>query len=75
ASKGPARDAAPATEQQLRALQKLANDKGLNFDDEVRHRHSAAPAALSSEQAAALLREWQRVARTINGRRPPEQAL
>jgi len=74
AAKGPARDAAPATEQQLRALQKLANDKGLSFDDEVRRRYSAAPAALSSEQAAALLREWQRVARTINGRRPPETA-
>ena len=71
----PARDVAPATEQQLRALQKLANDKGLSIDDEVRRRYNAAPAALNNEQAAALLREWQRVARTINGRRPQEPAL
>jgi hypothetical protein len=70
-----ARDAAPASEQQLRALQKLANDKGLNLDDEAQRRYSAAPNALTSDQAAALLREWQRVARTINGRRPQESAL
>lgn len=71
----PADDATPVTERQQRALAKLAQERGLDLDDEVQRRYGVAVAALSDTQARTLLNEWQRAARTSNGRRASEPAL
>jgi hypothetical protein len=63
------REAAPATERQVRALHKLAQDRGADIDAECRQRYGIAVAELSSEQAAALLAEWQRGSRASGPRR------
>lgn len=68
------RDGATATEKQVQALHKIAQSRNLDLEGEVRSRYSATVAALSSEQASALLSEWQRSTRPVNGRRP-EPAL
>ena len=56
-----------ATEKQLQALQKIAQNRRLDLEGEIRSRFGADLTNVSSEQAAALLQEWQRPA---NGRRP-----
>jgi hypothetical protein len=49
----------PANEKQVRALEQLARQHGLNLINEVQQRYGVAPQALSFPQASALLREWQ----------------
>lgn len=69
------RDGSPITERQLRALQRVAQDRGLDLDAESSSRFGAISNDITSEQAAALLGEWQRSVRATNGRRTPEPAL
>ena len=70
------RDGSSITERQLRALQRLAQDRGLDLDAESSSRFGATSTDITSEQAAAMLGEWQRSVRATNGRRPtPEPAL
>lgn len=52
----------PANEKQLHALERLAQQQGLDLDAEARRRYSVAAPGLTFEQASALLREWQRPA-------------
>lgn len=64
------------TERQHRALLKLAEERGLDLEDEIRQRFSAELSAISSAQASALLTEWQRGGRSSNHRRTQnEQAV
>jgi hypothetical protein len=60
-------DGAPVNEKQLHALERLAQQQGLDLDMEARRRYGVVAHGLTFEQASALLREWQRQAST---RRP-----
>jgi hypothetical protein len=51
---------APVNEKQLHALERLAQQQGLDLDMETRRRYSVVAHGLTFEQASALLREWQR---------------
>jgi hypothetical protein len=52
--------ATPATERQLRALERLAVQHELDLAAETQRRYGVAPAQLRSDQASALISEWQR---------------
>jgi hypothetical protein len=54
-------------EKQLHALERLAQQQGLDLDMETRRRYGLVAHGLTFEQASALLREWQRPA---PGRKP-----
>ncbi len=56
---GPA-SGAPVNEKQLHALERLAQQQGLDLDMETRRRYGVVAHGLTFEQASALLREWQR---------------
>lgn len=56
----------PINEKQLHALERLAQQQGLDLDMESRRRFSVVAHGLTYEQASALLREWQR---SSSGRR------
>jgi hypothetical protein len=58
---------APVNEKQLHALERLAQQQGLDLDMETRRRYGLVAHGLTFEQASALLREWQRPA---PGRKP-----
>jgi hypothetical protein len=58
---------APVNEKQLHALERLAQQQGLDLDMETRRRYGLVAHVLTFEQASALLREWQRPA---PGRKP-----
>ena len=65
----PAKNAASATaegqpvaERQLQALDKVAQQQGLDLDAESRRRYGVTAHGMTYEQASALLREWQRPA-------------
>jgi len=53
-------DGAPVNEKQLHAMERLAQQHGLNLDTESRQRFGVVAHDLTYEQAAALLRELQR---------------
>jgi hypothetical protein len=53
-------DGAPVNEKQLHALERLAQQQGLDLDMETRRRYGIVAHGLTFEQASALLREWQR---------------
>jgi hypothetical protein len=53
---------APVNEKQLHALERLAQQQGLDLDMEARRRYGIVAHGLTFEQASALLREWQRPA-------------
>jgi hypothetical protein len=53
-------DTAPAHEKQIAALRRLAQQKGFDLDAEIRQRFETTVEELTSGQASALLREWQR---------------
>ena len=53
-------DNAPINEKQLHALERLAQQQGLDLDMETRRRFGVVAHGLTYEQAGALLREWQR---------------
>ena len=55
-------DGAPVNEKQLHALERLAQQSGLDLDMETRRRYGVVAHGLTFEQASALLREWQRPA-------------
>jgi hypothetical protein len=57
-------DGAPVNEKQLHALERLAQQSGLDLDMETRRRYGVVAHGLTFEQASALLREWQRPAQT-----------
>jgi hypothetical protein len=65
-------DGAPVNEKQIHALERLAQQQGLDLDMESRRRYGVVAHGLTFEQASALLREWQRHAPT---RRANEPAL
>jgi hypothetical protein len=50
----------PVNEKQLYALERLAQQQGLDLDMEARRRFSVVAHGLTYEQASSLLREWQR---------------
>jgi hypothetical protein len=52
----------PVNEKQLHALERLAQQQGLDLDMETRRRYGLVAHGLTFEQASALLREWQRPA-------------
>lgn len=60
-------DNAPASEKQIDALRKLAHQHGFDLDAEVQQRFNVALSELTSGQASALLREWQRPVRRAVG--------
>lgn len=60
-------DSAPASDKQLDALRRLAHQHGLDLDAEVQQRFSITLTELTSGQASALLREWQRPSRRAVG--------
>ena len=55
-------DGTPVNEKQLHALERLAQQQGLDLDMETRRRYGLVAHGLTFEQASALLREWQRPA-------------
>jgi hypothetical protein len=61
----------PVNEKQLHALERLAQQQGLDLDMETRRRYAVVAHGLTFEQASALLREWQR---SGSGRRPVGEA-
>ncbi|MFQ3630410.1 hypothetical protein [Roseiflexus sp.] len=60
-------DSAPASEKQLEALKKLAQQQGLDLEAEVQHHFGVVLGDLTGGQASTLLREWQRHARRATG--------
>jgi hypothetical protein len=60
-------DGSPVNEKQLHALERLAQQQGLDLDMETRRRYGIVAHGLTFEQASALLREWQR---PTPGRKP-----
>lgn len=60
AQSGHQADGAPINEKQLHALERLAQQQGLDLDMEARRRFGTVAHGLTFEQASALLREWQR---------------
>lgn len=52
----------PLNEKQLHALERLAQQQGLDLDSEARRRYGVVAHGMTYEQASALLREWQRPA-------------
>lgn len=65
-------DGAPVNDKQLYALERLAQQHGLDLDAEVQRRYGAPPHDLTAAQASALLREWQQ--RPAPGRRPVSES-
>ena len=63
---GPATGAAPVNEKQIHAMERLAQQQGLDLDMESRRRFGVVAHGLTYEQASSLLRDLQRPA---NGRR------
>jgi hypothetical protein len=61
-----AQNGAPINEKQLHAMERLAQQQGLDLDMEARRRFGVVAHGLTYEQASALLRDLQRPA---NGRR------
>ncbi|HEX9372022.1 MAG TPA: hypothetical protein VF897_13495 [Roseiflexaceae bacterium] len=59
---------APVNEKQIHAMERLAQQQGLDLDMEARRRFGVAAHGLTFEQASALLRELQRPAtrRAVN---------
>jgi hypothetical protein len=55
-------ESGPVNEKQLHALERLAQQQGLDLDAETRRRFGIVAHGLTFEQASALLREWQRPA-------------
>lgn len=55
-------DGSPLNEKQLHALERLAQQQGLDLDTEARRRYGVVAHGMTYEQASALLREWQRPA-------------
>lgn len=54
----------PAAERQLQALDKVAQQQGLDLDAETQQRYGVASRSMTYDQASALLREWQRPAQS-----------
>ncbi len=55
-------DGSPLNEKQLHALERLAQQQGLDLDAEARRRYGVVAHGMTYEQASVLLREWQRPA-------------
>ena len=53
-------DTNPAADKQIQALERIAQQKGLDLDMETRRRYGAAAHGLLFGQASELLSEWQR---------------
>jgi nucleotide-binding universal stress UspA family protein len=53
-------ETASLTERQLKALIKLAQDRGVDLDEETQQRFGLNAMEMSSRQAAELITEWQR---------------
>ena len=63
-------NATPVNEKQIHAMERLAQQQGLDLDMESRKRFNVAVHGLTYEQASTLLRELQRPA----GRRPVQES-
>jgi hypothetical protein len=68
-----AADGAPASDKQLYALARLAQQHGWDLETEVERRYGVSSHDLTMTQASALLREWQQ--RPVQARRVAESAL
>lgn len=55
-----ANDAQPVAERQLHALDRIAQQQGIDLDAESRRRFGVQAHGMTYEQASSLLREWQR---------------
>ena len=66
AGTGQAHGAAPVNEKQIHAMERLAQQQGLDLDMEARRRFGVVAHGLTYDQASSLLRDLQRPA---NGRR------
>jgi hypothetical protein len=53
-------DTNPAADKQIQALERIAQQKGLDLDMETRQRYGAVAHGLTFGQASELLSEWQR---------------
>lgn len=60
----------PVNEKQIHALDRLAQQNGLDLDAEARRRYGVVAHGMTSDQASALLREWQKPGQ---GRRPSNE--
>lgn len=67
-----AADGAPVNEKQIHAMERLAQQQGLDLDMEARRRFGVVAHGLTYEQASTLLRELQR---PVGRRGAPEPAL
>jgi len=67
-----AADAAPVNEKQIHAMERLAQQQGLDLDMEARRRFGVVAHGLTYEQASTLLRELQR---PVVGRRPASESV
>jgi hypothetical protein len=56
-------DGAPVNDKQIHALERIAQQGGLDLDAESRRRYGVVAHGLTVSQASALLKEWQRPAR------------
>src|SRR3989442_164497 len=64
ASSGHQAEGSPINDKQIHALERLAQQHGLDLDAESRRRFGVVVHGLTFDQASALLREWQRPAQT-----------
>lgn len=58
--RAPASDTQPVAERQLQALDRIAQQQGMDLDAESRRRFGVVAHGMTYEQASSLLREWQR---------------
>jgi hypothetical protein len=57
-----ANDGQPVNDKQIHALDRIAQQQGIDLDAETRKRYGVVAHGMTYEQASALLREWQRPA-------------
>lgn len=62
AQNGRSGDGQPVNEKQIHALDRLAQQNGLDLDTEARRRFGVVAHGMTYDQASALLREWQKPA-------------
>jgi hypothetical protein len=64
-------DMAPISDQQQRALRRMAGERGISLEDEVQQRFGLELQSLNNRQAGELIQEWQG---QRSKRRAPEEA-
>ncbi len=64
-------DMAPISDQQQRALRRMAGERGISLEDEIQQRFGLELQSLNNRQAGELIQEWQG---QRGKRRAPEEA-